>query len=79
MDYFILAAVSISGFYFHWWLYVRIKRWINRDLALSMAEKDKEKQAYMLEQLTQAQQQKVPKAQLATWLQAAADRYQAPI
>ncbi len=75
MDYFIVAVVSISGFYFHWWLYVRIKRWVNRDLALSMAEKDKAKQAYMLEQLAQAQQQKIPKRELATWLQAAADRY----
>lgn len=78
MDYHfisIAAIVSISGFYFHWWLYVRIKRWVNRDLALSMAGQDKAKKEYMLKQLELAQQQKIPKAKLAEWLQDAADRY----
>ncbi len=75
MDYFIIAVVSIAGFYFHWWLYVRIKRWVNRDLALSMAGPDADKRSYMLEQLRQAEQQKIPKKELQAWLQRAADAY----
>lgn len=75
MDIFIVAFVSITGFYFHWWIFKRIKFWVNRDLALSMAEGDKNKQAYMLEQLKIAEQQKVSKKDLADWLQQAANRY----
>ena len=54
MDYFIVAVATLSGLYFHWWLYVRIKRWINRDLALSMAAGDPQKQTYMLELINTA-------------------------
>lgn len=75
MDYFIIAVATLSGLYFHWWLYVRIKRWVNRDLALSMAEGDSDKQAYMLEKLAEAQQQKIRKAELEPWLRHAAERY----
>lgn len=37
MDYFIIAVTTLAGLYFHGWLYVRIKRWMDRDLALSLA------------------------------------------
>ena len=45
MDYFIIAATTVAGLYFHWWLYVRIKRWSDRDLALSLAGSDPLKRA----------------------------------
>ena len=77
MDYFIVAIATLSGLYFHWWLYVRIKRWINRDLALSMAAGDPQKQTYMLKKLNEALTLKVKKAELQNWLQAAADQYSA--
>ncbi|MDD2224205.1 MAG: hypothetical protein GX105_11915 [Gammaproteobacteria bacterium] len=77
MDYFIVAVATLSGLYFHWWIYVRIKRWINRDLALSMAAGDPQKQAYMLSKLGEAQALKVKKAELQKWLQDAADHYSA--
>lgn len=73
----IIAIVSLAGFYFHWWLYVRIRRWIDRDLALSLAGQDQAKRAYMLEKLAEAQQQKVPRKDLAGWLGSAADHYPA--
>lgn len=75
MDYFIVAIATLSGLYFHWWIYARIKRWINRDLALSMAQGDTQKQAYMLDKLAQAQVLKIKKAELQAWLQQAADQY----
>ncbi|WP_205340338.1 hypothetical protein [Denitrificimonas caeni] len=75
MDYFIVAVATLSGLYFHWWIYVRIKRWINRDLALSMAVGDPQKQAYMLNKLNEAATLKVKKAELHKWLQSAADQY----
>ena len=77
MDYFIIAVATLSGLYFHWWLYARIKRWINRDLALSMAAGAPQKQAYMIEKLNEALTLKVKKTELQSWLQKAADQYSA--
>ncbi|MDY7218822.1 hypothetical protein TOI97_04460 [Denitrificimonas sp. JX-1] len=75
MDYFIVAIVTLSGLYFHWWIYVRIKRWINRDFALSLAPNDPDKQAYMLNKLNEAEALKIKKGELQGWLQTAADQY----
>ncbi|AZC16770.1 MULTISPECIES: hypothetical protein [Pseudomonas] len=75
MDYFIIFVVTIAGLYFHWWLYVRIKRWTDRDLALSMAGTDAQKKQYMLQQLAEAQRQKVKRRDLPQWLEAAAAGY----
>lgn len=75
MEYFIIAFAVLSGLYFHWWLMVRIRRWSNRDLALSMADEDQAKRDYMLEQLAEAQRRKVSRKELEPWLQRAADAY----
>ena len=72
MDYFIIAVATVSALYFHWWLHRRIKRWMDRDLALSLAGSDPEKRALMLQRLEQALQQKIKRRDLAAWLQAAA-------
>jgi hypothetical protein len=78
MDYFIVAVAVLTGLYFHWWIYARIKRWINRDLALSMAGDDLQKQAYMLNKSAEATALKIKKADLQSWLQKAADQYRSP-
>ncbi|WP_460097987.1 hypothetical protein [Pseudomonas sp. H3_C08] len=77
MDYFIIVVTTAAGLYFHWWLYVRIKRWMDRDLALSLAGKDEGKHAFMLEQLANAQMQKIKRRDLPKWLEAAAAGYPA--
>ena len=77
MAYFIIAVATLSGLYFHWWIYARIKRWANRDLALSMAGKDEKKQRYMLEKLSEAQSLKISKDDLEAWLSQASDSYTA--
>ncbi|QKV66015.1 hypothetical protein HUW52_24960 [Pseudomonas sp. 43A] len=77
MDYFIIVVTTAVGLYFHWWLYVRIKRWMDRDLALSLAGKDEGKRAFMLEQLANAQMQKIKRRDLPKWLEAAAAGYPA--
>ncbi|WP_271411328.1 hypothetical protein [Pseudomonas sp. Q1-7] len=77
MDYFIIVITTTAGLYFHWWLYVRIKRWMDRDLALSLAEGDKARQAFMLEQLQAAYTEGVKRKDLPTWLERAAQRYRA--
>ncbi|MDP3848205.1 MAG: hypothetical protein Q8R10_17455 [Pseudomonas sp.] len=77
MDYFIIFIAVSSGLYFHWWLYVRIKRWTDRDLALSMAGADAAKRAYMLQRLAAAKAEGVESKQLAAWLEQAANDYQA--
>ncbi|MCO7569978.1 hypothetical protein NJH78_08315 [Pseudomonas chlororaphis] len=75
MDYFIIIVTTVAGLYFHWWLYVRIKRWTDRDLALSMAGSDEQKKQFMLQQLAAAQRQKVKRRDLPQWLEAAAAGY----
>ncbi|WXL24150.1 hypothetical protein WG219_12420 [Ectopseudomonas mendocina] len=75
MDYFIVVITTITGLYFHWWIYVRIKRWMDRDLALSLGADSPDKRAYMLEKLAEAQAQKVKRSDLPVWLQQAADQY----
>ena len=54
MDYFIIVVTTVAGLYFHGWLYLRIRRWIDRDLALSLAGSDLHKRAFMLQQLEKA-------------------------
>ncbi|HWT69807.1 MAG TPA: hypothetical protein VN214_11905 [Pseudomonas sp.] len=75
MDYFIIVITTVAGLYFHWWLYVRIKRWMDRDLALSLAGGDERKKAFMLQQLANAQAQKIKRRDLPQWLKAAAAGY----
>ena len=77
MDYVIIFVTTVAGLYFHWWLYVRIKRWMDRDLALSLAGKDEGKRAFMLERLAQARLQKIRRRDLPKWLEAAAAGYPA--
>ena len=75
MDYFIVVITTVAGLYFHWWLYVRIKRWMDRDLALALANGDEQKKTFMLRQLASAQEQKVKRRDLPRWLEAAAATY----
>ncbi|MBD9481847.1 hypothetical protein IB229_02610 [Pseudomonas sp. PDM14] len=75
MDYFIVAITTFAGLYFHWWIYVRIRRWMDRDLALSMAAGDPAMQVYMLDCLAQAKAQGIRRGKLEDWLHQAACDY----
>ena len=75
MDYFIVVVTTLAGLYFHWWIYIRIRRWMERDLALSMAAGDPAMGAYMLERLAEARAQGVRRSQLEDWLHKAACDY----
>lgn len=78
LDYFIIASLTLAGLYFHWWLYVRIKRWADRDLALSLAGASAAKKDYMLQRLAEAQAGHVKRRDLQAWLERAAADYRAP-
>ncbi|CAM4043169.1 30S ribosomal protein S3 [Pseudomonas reidholzensis] len=75
MDYFIVFLTTVAGLYFHGWLYLRIRRWMDRDLALSLAGEDGAKRAYMLQRLEQARAKGVKRKQLTAWLQRQAAEY----
>ncbi|MCP8464372.1 hypothetical protein NK553_10465 [Pseudomonas sp. ZM23] len=77
MDYFIIVVTTATGLYFHWWIYWRIRRWMDRDLALSLAGNDPAKRTYILERLEEAKRQRVKRRDLPQWLQRAADDYRA--
>ncbi|NWA01572.1 hypothetical protein [Pseudomonas gingeri] len=72
MDYFIIVITTAAGLYFHGWLYVRIRRWMDRDLALSLAGDSEARQKFMLQRLDDARKQKVKRRDLQRWLEAAA-------
>ncbi|MFP3404797.1 hypothetical protein SB757_09120 [Pseudomonas sp. SIMBA_065] len=76
MDYFIVVVTTVAGLYSHGWLYVRMRRWMDRDLALSLAGEDVRKREYMLRRLEQARVQKVRRKALAEWLAREAAAYQ---
>lgn len=75
MDYFIVVVATLAGLYFHGWLYVRMRRWMDRDLALALAGADTGKRAYMLQSLERARAQKVKRKALAAWLEREAAAY----
>lgn len=74
MDYVIVAISILSGLAFHLWLFVRLRRWMDRDLALSLAGNNPDKRGWMLQQLQEAQRCKIPHTELPKWL---ADREKA--
>ncbi|MHA6161596.1 hypothetical protein [Pseudomonas sichuanensis] len=69
MDYFIVVVTTVAGLYFHGWLYVRMRRWMDRDLAMSLAGEDPAKRAFMLQLLERARAEKVKRKALAAWLE----------
>jgi hypothetical protein len=75
MDYFIVAIATLAGLVFHGWLYLRIRRWMDRDLALSIAAGDPAMQRHMLDCLAQAKARGVRRGQLEDWLHQAARDY----
>ncbi|WP_339540404.1 hypothetical protein [Pseudomonas sp. RA_5y_Pfl1_P24] len=75
MDYFIIVVTTLAGLYFHGWLYLRIRRWIDRDLALSLAGNDLHKRAFMLRQPEQARALKIRRSDLPHWLKKAAQQH----
>ena len=75
MDYFIIFITTAAGLYFHGWLYVRIKRWMDRDLALSLAGDDPAKRSYLLQRLRHAKREGITRKALAAWLQREADAW----
>ena len=77
MDYFIIVVTTAAGLYFHWWLFRRIRRWSDRDLALSLAAGDAPMRQYMLEQLARARREGVRRRDLPAWLERAAAQYRA--
>jgi hypothetical protein len=77
MDYAIITVTTVAGLYFHWWLYVRIKRWMDRDLALALAGNDEHKRAFMLQSLEGARARKIKRRDLPAWLERAAGEYRA--
>jgi hypothetical protein len=69
IDHAIVAVVSGLAIALHVVLFVLIRRWMDRDLALSFAADDPEKRAWMLERLTQAKRERVARRELPAWLQ----------
>ncbi|MGH8433593.1 MAG: hypothetical protein ACRERX_03730 [Pseudomonas sp.] len=72
MDYFISVVTAAAGLYFHGCLYVRIKRWMDRDLTLSLAGAEVDRQAFMLQRLSEAQAGGITRRDLQRWLERAA-------
>ena len=75
LDYVIVAVVSALAIAMHVVLYVLIRRWMDRDLALSFAGEDEAKRDYMRACLERAKREGVLRRDLPDWLQRQAERY----
>ncbi|MGE6687674.1 hypothetical protein ACQKFE_06740 [Stutzerimonas stutzeri] len=75
MDYFIIVVTTVAGLAFHAWLIIRIRRWGDRDLALSIAGSDPDRRSWMLQRLTEAKTQRIKRRDLQGWLEQQAQRY----
>jgi hypothetical protein len=75
MDYFIITIVTLAGLVFHAWLFIRFRRWADRDLALSLAGEDAQKRAWVLQRLSAAKNARVKRKDLQAWLESELSRY----
>jgi len=72
VDVAIVILVSALALALHVVLFVLIRRWMDRDLALSFAGDDPARRAYMLDELRRAKAEGVRRKDLPAWLEAAA-------
>jgi len=75
MDYFIITVVTLAGLVFHVWLFIRFRRWADRDLALSLAGDDPQKRAWVLQRLSAAKDARVKRKDLQAWLESELAHY----
>lgn len=75
MDYIIITVVTLAGVIFHAWLFIRFRRWADRDLALSLAGKDPEKRKWTLQRLDAAKRARVKRRDLHAWLEKELEGY----
>ena len=71
MDVAIVIVVTTLALALHVVLFLLIRRWMDRDLALSFAGDDPARRAYMLECLARARREGVPRRELLDWLESA--------
>jgi hypothetical protein len=68
-DYVVVGVVSLLALAMHVVLFVLVRRWMDRDLALSMAGDDPARRAWMLDRLHQAKREGVRRRDLQAWLE----------
>ena len=73
--YLIVAITTVVVIALHVGLYWKIRRWMDRDLALSLAGEDVSEQSHMLVKLEEARRTGVKRRDLPAWLQQAAAEY----
>ena len=74
-DLAIVVLVSGLAVALHVALFVLFRRWMDRDLALSLAGDDPAKRSYLLQRLRQASRDGIKRKALAAWLQREADAW----
>ncbi|WP_312348923.1 hypothetical protein [Stenotrophomonas acidaminiphila] len=76
MDLAIVLVVSLLAIALHVALYLLFRRWMDRDLALSLAGDNAGKRCYMLDCLQRARREGVRRRDLPAWLEREAARYE---
>jgi len=79
MDYVVVGVVSALAIAMHVVLFVLVRRWMDRDLALSHAGDDPVRRQWMLGQLEKARRDGVPRRELPAWLERAAANAPEPV
>ena len=75
MGYFIVVVTTVVVIALHVGIYWKFRRWMDRDLAFSLADGDAAKQAYLLAKLEESRRAGVRRRQLPAWLEQAAAEY----
>ena len=75
IDLAIVAVASALAIALHVALFVLFRRWMDRDLALSLAGDEPAKRSYLLQRLRHAKREGIRRKALAAWLQREADAW----
>jgi len=73
---FIIVVSTVLAIAFKWFLFRRIRRWMDADLIKGLAAGDAAKLTYLQEQLTKLQAAGVPRAQQHEKLEQLAERFE---
>ena len=73
--YVIVVVTTLLVAALHAGLYLKIRGWMDRDLALRLAGEDEARRAYMLERLTEARRLRVRRRDLPQWLERMAEEF----
>lgn len=76
LSIFIIIVATVLAIAFKWFLYKKIRNWMDTDLVKGLAENNPEKLAYLQQQMAELKSAKTPRSQLHEKLTKLASDYE---